>query len=76
MRKQVSCWCIVAVVGIKDSITGDTLCSQDNPIVLERMTFPDPVISMSIEPQTADDKRKLSEALVTIRREDPSFRSE
>ncbi len=67
---------IVAVVGIKDSITGDTLCDIDDPIILERMTFPEPVISMSIEPNTADDKRKLSEALVTIRREDPSFRSE
>ncbi len=67
---------IVAVVGIKNSITGDTLCSTDDPIILERMEFPDPVISMSIEPKTADDKRKLSEALVTIRREDPSFRSE
>ncbi|MEO0483066.1 MAG: elongation factor G [Planctomycetota bacterium] len=66
---------IVAVVGIKDSITGDTLCDADDPIVLERMDFPEPVISMSIEPKTADDKRKLSEALVTIRREDPSFRS-
>ncbi len=66
---------IVAVVGVKDSITGDTLCDIDNPIVLERMTFPEPVISMSIEPHTADDKRKLTEALVTIRREDPSFRS-
>lgn len=67
---------IVAVVGIKSSMTGDTLCSTDDPIVLERMEFPEPVISMSIEPKTADDKRKLSEALVTIRREDPSFRSE
>ncbi|MEZ6317512.1 MAG: hypothetical protein R3B49_01980 [Phycisphaerales bacterium] len=67
---------IVAVVGIKNSITGDTLCDPDNLIILERMTFPEPVISMSIEPKTADDKRKLSEALVTIRREDPSFRSE
>ena len=67
---------IVAVVGIKNSVTGDTLCSGDDPIILERMEFPDPVISMSIEPKTADDKRKLSEALVTIRREDPSFRSE
>ncbi len=66
---------IVAVVGIKDSITGDTLCDIDEPIVLERMTFPEPVISMSIEPNTADDKRKLSEALTIIRREDPSFRS-
>ena len=67
---------IVAVVGIKDSMTGDTLCDVDDPIILERMEFPEPVISMSIEPNTADDKRKLSEALVTIRREDPSFRSE
>jgi elongation factor G len=67
---------IVAVVGLKDSITGDTLCDPDNPIILERMTFPEPVISMSIEPKTADDKRKLGDALVTIRREDPSFRSQ
>ncbi len=66
---------IVAVVGLKNSYTGDTLCDQDNPIVLERMVFPEPVISMSIEPITADDRKKLGEALVTIRREDPSFRS-
>ena len=66
---------IVAVVGLKDSFTGDTLCDPDHPIVLERMTFPEPVISMSIEPNTADDKKKLGEALTTIRREDPSFRS-
>src|SRR5690606_16600350 len=58
---------IVAVVGIKDSITGDTLCDQDEPIILERMDFPEPVISMSIEPNTADDNRKLGEALVSIR---------
>ncbi len=67
---------IVAVVGIKDSITGDTLCDADDPIILERMDFPEPVITMSIEPETSDDKRKLSEGLTTIRREDPSFRSE
>ncbi len=73
---EVSAGNIVALVGIKDSITGDTLCDSDAPIVLERMTFPEPVISMSIEPKTADDKKKLSDALVTIRREDPSFRSE
>jgi len=71
---QVTAGNIVAVVGIKDSYTGDTLCDQEDPIVLERMTFPEPVISMSIEPKTQDDKRKLSEALLTIRREDPSFR--
>ncbi|MFI4870338.1 MAG: elongation factor G [Phycisphaerales bacterium JB061] len=73
--EEVGAGNIVAVVGIKDSITGDTLCDQDEPIILERMDFPEPVISMSIEPNTADDNRKLGEALVTIRREDPSFQS-
>ncbi len=72
---EVGCGMIVAIVGLKNSYTGDTLCDQDHPIVLERMVFPEPVISMSIEPNTADDKKKLSEALQTIRREDPSFRS-
>ncbi|MEM9883311.1 MAG: elongation factor G, partial [Planctomycetota bacterium] len=66
---------IVAVVGLKNSYTGETLCSGDDPIVLDRMDFPDPVISMSIEPATAGDKEKLSNALGTIRREDPSFQA-
>jgi len=66
---------IVAVVGLKNSMTGDTLCDADDPIILERMDFPDPVISMSIEPATAADKEKLSNALGTLRREDPSFQS-
>ena len=65
---------IVALIGIKNSATGDTLCDPDNPIVLERMEFPDPVISMSIEPASAGDKDKLSDALQVINREDPSFR--
>jgi elongation factor G len=73
--EETSAGNIVAVVGIKDSYTGDTLCDADQPIMLERMHFPEPVISMSIEPKTAEDKRKLSEALGVIRREDPSFRS-
>ncbi len=64
---------IVAVIGLKHSSTGDTLCDPDEPIILERMDFPEPVISMSIEPNTNDDKKKLGEALATIRREDPSF---
>jgi len=64
---------IVAVIGLKNSVTGDTLCDTNDPIILERMHFPDPVISMSIEPITNDDKKKLGEALTTIRREDPSF---
>ncbi len=66
---------IVAVVGLKGSYTGETLCAADDPIVLDRMDFPDPVISMSIEPATAGDKEKLSNALGTIRREDPSFQA-
>lgn len=64
---------IVALIGLKNSITGDTLCDTNDPIILERMDFPEPVISMSIEPQTADDKKKLGEALGTLHREDPSF---
>ena len=71
---SASAGAIIAGVGLKDSFTGDTLCDADKPIVLERMTFPEPVISMSIEPNTSDDKRKLGDALGTIRREDPSFR--
>ncbi|MEO1237724.1 MAG: elongation factor G, partial [Planctomycetota bacterium] len=66
---------IVAVVGLKQSFTGETLSSPDDAIVLDRMDFPDPVISMSIEPATAGDKEKLSNALGTIRREDPSFQA-
>jgi len=66
---------IVAMVGLKNSTTGDTLCDADEPIILERMDFPDPVICMSIEPASNADKDKLANALTTIRREDPSFRS-
>ena len=64
---------IVAVVGIKNSQTGETICDGDNPIVLDRMDFPEPVISMSIEPKSAGDKEKLSTTLSDIRRADPSF---
>ncbi len=73
--EEVDAGNIVAVIGLKNSFTGDTVCDADHPIILERMTFPEPVISMAIEPITADDKKKLGDALVTIRREDPSFRS-
>jgi len=65
---------IVAVVGLKNSLTGDTLCEPRNAIVLERLEFPDPVITMSIEPRTNADKQRLVDALNTLRREDPSFR--
>lgn len=64
---------IVAVVGLRSSITGDTLCDPKAPIILERLDFPDPVISMSIEPRTNADKQTLVDALNTLRREDPSF---
>ena len=67
---------IVALIGLKNSITGDTLCDPNHPIILERMDFPEPVISMAIEPVTQEDKKKLGEALTTLHREDPSFRSE
>ena len=73
--EEVDAGNIVAVIGLKNSFTGYTVCDADHPIILERMTFPEPVISMAIEPITADDKKKLGDALVTIRREDPSFRS-
>ena len=68
---QVGAGQIVALIGLKNSYTGDTICSIDEPVILEKMDFPEPVISMSIEPNTADDKKKLGEALTTIRREDP-----
>lgn len=64
---------IVAVVGLKKSLTGDTLCDARDPVVLERLEFPDPVITMSIEPRTNADKQKMVEALNCLRREDPSF---
>jgi elongation factor G len=56
-------------------MTGDTLCDPENPIILERPTFAEPVISMSIEPKTAADKQKLGEALTTLKREDPTFQA-
>ncbi len=74
-REEVMAGDIVALVGLKNSITGDTLCDPDHAIILERMDFPEPVISMSIEPATTADKDKLGNALTVIRREDPSFRS-
>jgi elongation factor G len=66
---------IVACIGVKEAITGDTLCDSENPIILERPTFPEPVISMSIEPKTAADKQKLGESLTILKREDPTFQA-
>jgi elongation factor G len=66
---------IVAVIGINEANTGDTICDPEKPLVLERPTFPEPVISMSIEPKAAGDKDKLGDALTKLRRADPTFRS-
>ncbi len=65
---------IGAVIGLKMTVTGDTVCDENKPIVLESMTFPEPVISMSIEPKSQGDRDKLSDLLGKLTREDPSFR--
>lgn len=65
---------IVAFVGLKDVTTGDTLCNENNIITLERMEFPDPVISLAVEPKTKADQEKMSIALNRLAKEDPSFR--
>lgn len=72
--KEVLAGDIAAAVGLKDVTTGDTLCSMDDPIVLERMTFPEPVISMAVEPKTKSDQEKMGIALSRLAQEDPSFR--
>lgn len=64
---------IVALVGLKDTGTGDTLCEEKHPIVLERISFPDPVISLAIEPKTKADQEKLGFALKRLSEEDPTF---
>ena len=64
---------IVAVVGLKQTLTGDTICDPKKPVMLPSITFPHTVISMSIEPRTAAEKAKLGEALADLRREDPTF---
>ncbi len=65
---------IVAVVGLKFTRTGDTLCAEDDPVVLERMVFPEPVIQIAIEPKTKADQDKLSDALSKLSDEDPTFK--
>jgi elongation factor G len=71
--ESVSAGQICAVIGPKHSVTGDTLCDPEHLIVLERIEFPDPVITMSIEPATSEDKKRLADAMSTVHREDPSF---
>ena len=70
---QVSAGDIVGVVGLKESVTGDTLCDAAHPILLERIDFPETVISMSIEPVNSADKGKLADTLAALAREDPTF---
>jgi elongation factor G len=65
---------IVALVGLKDSRTGDTLCDPNKPVILEKMEFPDPVIEMKVEPKTKADQEKMAVALYKLAAEDPSFR--
>ena len=65
---------IVAVMGLKDTTTGETLCDPAKPVVLESMTFPDPVISVAIEPKTKSDQEKLGTAIQRLAEEDPTFR--
>jgi len=65
---------IAAAVGLKDTITGDTLCDEKNPIILESMNFPEPVINVAIEPKTKADQEKMSTALAKLAEEDPTFR--
>ena len=65
---------IVALAGLKETTTGDTLCAQNAPIILERMEFPDPVIELSVEPKTKADQEKMGIALNRLAAEDPSFR--
>ncbi|WP_396616895.1 elongation factor G [Lysobacter soli] len=72
--KEVRAGDIAAAVGLKDVTTGDTLCSGDHIITLERMTFPEPVISMAVEPKTKSDQEKMGMALSRLAQEDPSFR--
>ncbi|HDL21200.1 MAG TPA: elongation factor G [Nitrospirae bacterium] len=72
--KDVRAGDIAAVVGLKHTLTGDTLCDEENPIILESMEFPDPVISVAVEPKTKADQEKLSISLIKLAQEDPSFK--
>ena len=72
--KEVCAGDIAAVIGLKDVTTGDTLCDQSNVIILERMQFPEPVISVAVEPRTKADQEKMGVALGKLAQEDPSFR--
>lgn len=72
--KEVRAGDIVGIIGLRESVTGDTLCDPKAPILLESIQFPDTVISMSIEPENATERKKLDEALAMLRRQDPTLR--
>ncbi|MBT6693888.1 MAG: elongation factor G [Porticoccaceae bacterium] len=72
--KEVLAGDIAAAIGLKDTTTGDTLCAESNKIILERMEFPEPVISVAVEPRTKVDQEKMGVALGKLAQEDPSFR--
>jgi elongation factor G len=72
--KEASAGDIIAITGLKNTTTGDTLCDPAKPIILERMEFPEPVIEVAVEPKTKADQEKLSQALQRLAAEDPSFR--
>ena len=72
--KQVFAGEIAAAVGLKDTITSDTLCDEENPIILDRIVFPEPVISLRIEPKTKADQEKMGMALNRLAQEDPTFK--
>ena len=73
--EEVSAGEIVAIVGLKDTTTGDTLCDENHPIILEKMEFPDPVIQVAIEPKTKAGQEKMGFALAKLAEEDPSFKT-
>ena len=66
---------IVALVGLKETTTGDTLCEEKNPIVLDSMVFPEPVIKVAIEPKTKAGQEKMTLALIKLAEEDPTFKT-
>jgi elongation factor G len=72
--KEVAAGDIAAAVGLKSTLTGDTLCDEKSPVILESIEFPEPVISVAIEPKTKADQEKLSQSLAKLAQEDPSFR--
>jgi len=76
-REPIDCahaGAIIAALGVQDTATGDSLCDRDHPVALSQMTFPDPVISMSVEPTSRTDRDRLSDSLGRLSREDPTFK--